>query len=149
MKRQLRRPSVTSTHRKSYKYLITGLFLLAVIHTYGVVQTKKLPESAAEVHEQTIRVDTQHILNRHAHYSDMPCKSEFPTDWDDERIIATTKKIAANDNADWRQEDNGYYVTEDVVSGVKVRVVVDREESRVITSYPTNVERNPCPANDR
>ncbi len=148
MKRQLKRPTVTGTKRKSYKYLITGLFLVAVIQTYGIVQNKMLPPDTAQEGKQQHQIDTQHILERHASYSDMPCKSEFPDTWDDTKIIDTVKIIAANDNQDWRREDNGYYVTEAMMSGVNVRVVVDREEHRVITSYPTNVERNPCPAND-
>ena len=77
-----------------------------------------------------------------------PCKSEFPADWDDQEIIDTTKQIAANDTVDWRREDNGYFVGEKLVEGVNVRVVLGADKREVITSYPINVKRNPCPAND-
>ena len=77
-----------------------------------------------------------------------PCKSEFPESWDNEKIIRVTKKIAANDNANWRQENNGYYVAEVLEDDVKVRVVLGPEKRKIITSYPTNRPRNPCPAND-
>ncbi|MEZ5901772.1 MAG: hypothetical protein R3D88_00495 [Alphaproteobacteria bacterium] len=56
--------------------------------------------------------------------------------------------IAANDNLNWEQQRNGYYVTEQPVGTVKVRVVKDRDGKNVVTAYPTNTPRNPCPAND-
>jgi hypothetical protein len=80
-----------------------------------------------------------------------PCKSEFPVDWTSKKIIENTLKIASNDNLNWRQGRNGYYVSEEMIEGVNVRVVLDRERDHVVTAYPTNVERNPCvrtPAND-
>jgi len=78
-----------------------------------------------------------------------PCKSEFPKHWDEDTIIKEVDLIAANDNLNWEQQRNGYYVTEQKVGTVNVRVVKGRENKRVITAYPTNVPRNPCPANDR
>ncbi len=78
-----------------------------------------------------------------------PCKSEFPKHWDEGTIIKEVELIAANDNLNWEQQRNGYYVTEQKVGTVKVRVVKGRENKNIITAYPTNVARNPCPANDR
>jgi len=75
----------------------------------------------------------------------IPCKSEFPQDWTAEKIITTTKQIAANDNLSWERQRNGYYVAEQTIDGLDVRVVLDREKDGVITAYPTNVPRNPCP----
>ena len=77
-----------------------------------------------------------------------PCKSEFPKHWDDEAIIKEISLIAANDNLNWEQQRNGYYVSEQKVGTVKLRVVKGRENKQVITAYPTNTGRNPCPAND-
>ena len=77
-----------------------------------------------------------------------PCKSEFPSDWNEEKIIETIDLIAANDNANWEQQRNGYHVHEQMVEGVKVRVVKGRENKQVITAYPLNMGRNPCPSND-
>lgn len=86
----------------------------------------------------------------HMYGQNKPCKSEFPASWDKEEIIRNVTKVAANDNLDWEQQDNGYYVAEDMVEGINVRVVLSQNKGRVITSYPTNVKRNPCPpaAND-
>jgi len=78
-----------------------------------------------------------------------PCKSEFPKHWDEDTIIKEVELIAANDNLNWEQQRNGYYVTEQKVGTVNVRVVKGRAGEKVITAYPTNVPRNPCPANDR
>lgn len=77
-----------------------------------------------------------------------PCKSEFPEGWDDQKIISVTRKIAANDNLPWERQRNGYYVAEDYESDIRVRVVKGPKKQRVITAYPVNVQRNPCPAND-
>ena len=76
-----------------------------------------------------------------------PCKSEFPKHWNEEVIIKEVDLIAANDNLNWQQQRNGYYVTEQQVGTVKVRVVKGRNNKDVITAYPTNVRRNPCPRN--
>lgn len=85
----------------------------------------------------------------HLHGQNKPCKSEFPKHWDEGTIIKEVDLIAANDNLNWEQQKNGYYVTEQKVGTVKVRVVKGRNGEDVITAYPTNVTRNPCPANDR
>lgn len=80
----------------------------------------------------------------HHHTANRPCKTEFPVSWDEDRIIETVKRLAANDNAPWRKEDNGYYVAEQMDGGVEVRVVLDEEGDDIITAYPTNLPRNEC-----
>ncbi len=77
-----------------------------------------------------------------------PCKSEFPKHWSDDTIIKEIEVIAANDNLNWEQQRNGYYVTEQKIGTIKVRVVKGRKNKQVITAYPTNTKRNPCPSND-
>ena len=77
-----------------------------------------------------------------------PCKSEFPKHWDDDTIIQKVELIAANDNLNWEQQRNGYHVAEQKVGTVNVRVVKGRKNEQVITAYPTNTGRNPCPVND-
>ena len=74
-----------------------------------------------------------------------PCKSEFPKDWDKSDILQTVKILATNDNLNWKQQKNGYYVAEDTIDGLRIRVVLDEEKDDVITAYPVNVSRNPCP----
>lgn len=81
----------------------------------------------------------------HRHGVGKPCKSEFPADWDDARIIDTIERLAANDNLFWKQEPNGYHTAEQSVDGVRIRVVMDKHKAQVITGYPVDVRRNPCP----
>lgn len=91
-----------------------------------------------------------HILQNHLAGKGIPCKSEFPAAWDEDHVVQTVQLLAANDNADWRVEGNGYRVSEQMSDGVEVRVVVDASNNEIITAYPLNVTRNPCeaPAND-
>lgn len=81
----------------------------------------------------------------HLHSVGKPCKSEFPADWDKKEIIDTIRSLAANDNADWEQQGNGYYVSEFVEGQIRIRIVIDSKKESVITAYPVNVKRNPCP----
>ncbi len=86
----------------------------------------------------------------HLHGTGKPCKSEFPADWDKQDVIDNVKKIAANDNLSWEEQSNGYHVAEQMVDDIEVRVVLNRDRTRIVTAYPTNVQRNACPraAND-
>jgi len=94
----------------------------------------------------------QHILygdkngGGHLHGTGHACKSEFPADWSADKVIRTVETQAANDNLRWTQQDNGYYVAETPVEQVKIRIVVDADKKNIITAYPVNVARNPCPA---
>ncbi len=108
-------------------------------------------------HPDVVHVSDQrrtHILygdetgGGHRHGLGKACKSEFPVDWDDARIITTVKRVAANDNLDWKKENFGLYTAEEMVDGVKVKVVLNKEKASVITAYPVNVTRNPCPVSN-
>lgn len=84
----------------------------------------------------------------HLHGTGKPCKSEFPAHWSADKIIDTTLRAAANDNIPWRQQENGYYVADVMAEDVRLRIVLNSDKSEVVTAYPINVQRNPCPAND-
>ncbi|MCC6597486.1 MAG: EndoU domain-containing protein [Alphaproteobacteria bacterium] len=90
-----------------------------------------------------------HIMSNHAHGTGIACKSEFPADWNEQKILSTLKDLAANDNLEWTHEDNGYDVGEQEIDGLKVRVVLNRAKNIIITGYPVSVERNPCPSSRR
>lgn len=128
--------------------------VFAMLFAFVYLQNRPLPSQT----EQTIRISDQranHILygdvrgGGHKFGIGTPCKSEFPSNWNDAKIISTAKQIAANDNINWRAGRNGYFVGEQMIDGVNVRVVLDAEKDDIITAYPTNRPRNPCPANDR
>lgn len=90
-----------------------------------------------------------HTGGGHMYGVGKPCKSEFPQDWDENKIINEINLVAANDNLKWEEQRNGYHVAESYVDDIKVRVVKGRENKQVITAYPLNTGRNPCPANDQ
>ena len=98
----------------------------------------------------------QHLLygdkrgGGHLHGIGKACKSEFPAGWDAKEVIDHVTAIAANDNLPWKQQNNGYHVAEQMVEDIRVKVVLNQDRTKIITAYPTNVERNPCPraAND-
>lgn len=82
----------------------------------------------------------------HFYGTGKPCKSEFPADWDEIRIRQRVSAIAANDNLPWQDQQNGYRVAEATEGSLRIRVVVDPARNAVVTAYPVNVRRNPCPA---
>lgn len=149
---------------KALKLFITTILLIGLIAFYGGEfenQEQTTPPSSAAPQPTEDKFTLSHRAKTHILYGDRsggghmhgigkPCKSEFPQDWDKDEIIQTVEKIAANDNLNWRKQDNGYYVTNKREDGLKIRVVLSRDKTEVITAYPLNVERNYCPktAND-
>lgn len=149
--------------KKNLETRSTGKFILAFVLLYAIAlfvfdlgpQQTSAPNIAAnDNHPALTQQSITHILygdargGGHKFGSGKPCKSEFPENWSDEKIIETITAIAANDNINWREEDNGYFVTESLQDNVRIRVVLNDDKTRIITAYPTNVKRNPCPAND-
>lgn len=124
---------------------------------------KTSPSLSSSLEEHDIKLSKSreiHILygdsrgGGHLHGVGKPCKTEFPKEWDKTKVISTVKQIAANDNLSWEQQTNGYFVTQQTVDDVRVRVVLDREMDDIVTAYPLNGTKNPChinkqnPAND-
>lgn len=147
---------------KALKLFIATVLLIGLIAFYGGEfenQEQATPTPSASTPKTETKNDKftlshrakTHILygdrsgGGHMHGIGKPCKSEFPEDWDKDEIIDTVEKIAANDNLNWRKQDNGYYVTNKKEDGLKIRVVVSPDKTEVITAYPLNVTRNPCP----
>lgn len=134
---------------------ILSFILTVLVALFFIIDAQTPPQTARQVPVITAQAE-QHMLHGdqwgggHLHGTGMPCKSEFPADWDADEVIAHVKSVAANDNLDWDKQDNGYYIAEQVVDGTRVRVVLNRDRSGIVTAYPTNVKRNPCPraAND-
>ena len=148
--------------KKTSEARSTGKFILsfALLYALALFLFDFAPNTPVQQHpaNDNTPVLTQqsitHILygdergGGHKFGSSKPCKNEFPKSWSDENIIESIQNIAANDNLYWREEDNGYFVTETMQGNIRIRVVLNDDKTRIITAYPTNVKRNPCPAKD-
>lgn len=107
---------------------------------------------AEDIHLDTER--TTHILDGdadgsggHRHGTGIPGKTEFPANWDDEKIIDTVVDIARRpDLPPKHQEWNDRWVARGTRDDVEVVVVVARD-GRIWTSWPTpdspGVVKNP------
>lgn len=147
-------------NKRIFHILIAAGLLLASVLGYQNAQVtgffEDLIQNPPEYEESVDPVITdsraQHILygdesgGGHKYGVGVPCKTEFPADWDDDDILSTLETIAANDNLTWREEPNGYHVAEDVRGTLKIRVVLGPEKQKIITGYPINLPRNPCPS---
>ena len=129
------------------------LAILIILFMSGVFSLDKITDKIRTDAPVTISESRkEHILRGdatgggHKFGTGKPCKSEFPKDWSSKDIVENVELIASNDNLPWKKQKNGYYTAEKMVDGVKVRVVLNRNRDEVITAYPTNVKRNPCPA---
>ncbi len=140
--------------RNISKYIVLAFLIFATIKiALNYSPSASLHDKADSLIEQPILTAKakQHILygnetgGGHKHGINKPCKSEFPKHWNDQKIITAIKEIAANDNLNWEKQKNGYYVAEEKHDAINVRVVLGRQQKKIITAYPTNVKRNPCP----
>ena len=145
--------------RRRGNRFLTKLFIMAIaiiaMARFGIVELAHVQRqmyAGAKVPPQLSAARAQHILygdnhgGGHLHGTGKPCKSEFPADWTTEMILSTVLKDAANDNLNWRHEDNGNEVAEVAESGVTIRLVVSARHDQIITAYPISTPRNPCPA---
>ncbi len=145
---------------KALKLFIGTALLIGLIAFYSGEFTNKKWQPPSSITSKTHATEDKFTLSQraktHILYGDhsggghiygtgKPCKSEFPQDWDKDEIIKTIEKIATNNNLDWRKQNNGYYVTNRKVNGLKIRVVLSTNKKEVITAYPINVKRNYCP----
>lgn len=136
------------------KYILAALVVVAlVISSYLAFGVQKIdvPQQISAEEETGAHINytvTNAALEKHLHGKNMPCKSEFPANWDAAKVTSTLTSMAQDPSLDWEKANNGYYVAEKTIEGLEVRVVVDRTDDVVVTGYPLNVQRNACPAND-
>jgi RHS repeat-associated protein len=71
-----------------------------------------------------------------------PGKSEFPSDWSDERVLGEISDVATDPQSSRQPGRGGREVVRGTRGGVDIEVIVD-QDSKIITGYPTNVDRNP------
>jgi hypothetical protein len=132
--------------RRGLLVILIALFFSGALSLDKIARTLGL-DGPVTVSEQS----KAHILHGdetgggHQFGAGRPCKSEFPKEWSGDDIIANVELIASNDNLPWRKQKNGYYTAEETVEGVRVRVILNGRRNDVVTAYPVNTGRNPCP----
>jgi hypothetical protein len=73
-----------------------------------------------------------------------PGKSEFPADWTDEKILDSISDAATDPSVKWSKPDKRGYITGSItIDGIDIKVVFDTKNNRIVSGYPTNVDRNP------
>jgi hypothetical protein len=75
-----------------------------------------------------------------------PGKSEFPASWSDEKILGEISDVATDPAADRRVDPkDGRTIVEGTRDGIRIRVIIEnpRVGERIVTGYPTNLQRNP------
>ncbi|MEM6455686.1 MAG: RHS repeat-associated core domain-containing protein, partial [Acidobacteriota bacterium] len=71
-----------------------------------------------------------------------PGKSEFPSDWSDDRVMHAISDVATDPNSKRRPGEGGRTIVEGVRDGVLVRVIQEGDGT-IVTGFPTNRPRNP------
>jgi RHS repeat-associated protein len=71
-----------------------------------------------------------------------PGKSEYPSDWSDEKILGEVSDIATDPISSTRPGRGGRIVVQGTRDSIDITVIVD-QNGRIVTGYPTNVPRNP------
>lgn len=92
---------------------------------------------------------TTHILDGdgptsggHRFGTGVPGKSEFPQNWSGQKIVSVISDIASDPKVQWSKPDaRGYATASSTHDGVDVKVVYDTKNGRVVTGYPTNLQR--------
>ncbi len=72
-----------------------------------------------------------------------PGKSEFPSTWSDDKILHEISDVATDPASKITPGRGGRTIAEGTRDGVDIRTVVERDGSRIVTGFPTNVPRNP------
>ena len=71
-----------------------------------------------------------------------PGKSEFPTNWTDDKIKGEISDVATDPGSNRTPGRGGRTVVQGTRDGIDITVVVEGN-GRIVTGFPTNVPRNP------
>lgn len=74
-----------------------------------------------------------------------PDKSEFPSNWTDDRIRGEISDVATDPNSVRTPQQGGRIKVEGTCGGVDITVIVEpgSKGGRIVTGYPTNTGKNP------
>jgi hypothetical protein len=116
---------------------------------YDALTTQPLQVTEADVPPNLVDPDrAKHILDGdgatsggHRSGTGKPGKSEFPADWSDEKILGEISDVATHPGSTTAPGRGGRSVVTGTRDGIDIEVIVGK--GKIITGYPTNVERNP------
>lgn len=74
-----------------------------------------------------------------------PGKSEFPSNWSDEKIAGEISDVATDPRSTRKPGRAGRTIVEGTRDGIDITVIVEpaSKGGRIVTGFPTNVPRNP------
>ncbi len=102
-----------------------------------------VPQARVTPSGRTHILDGEGEVGGHRPGTGTPGKSEFPTDWSDQKIIDEVESVA-NDPASTRSvQSNGRTRVEGSRDNVRIRVIVNPDGLSIRTAHPINVPLNP------
>jgi RHS repeat-associated protein len=74
-----------------------------------------------------------------------PGKSEFPSDWSDEKVLHEISDVATDPLSKPKAGRGGRPIVEGTRDGIDIQVVIENPEKgeRIVSGFPTNTQRNP------
>ena len=81
----------------------------------------------------------------HRYGTGKPGKSEFPSNWNDEKILHEISDVSTDPNSIFKAGRGGRTIVDGTRDGVDIRTVIENPNrgERIITGFPTNTPRNP------
>ncbi len=103
---------------------------------------KDAPPSIVDPDRATHILDGDKTGGGHRAGTGKPGKSEFPSNWSDDRVLGEISDVATDPKSTTSPGRGGRTVTRGTRGGVDIDVIVD-QNGRIVTGYPTNAPRNP------
>ena len=80
----------------------------------------------------------------HRFGTSQPGKTEFPQNWDDNKVIYDISDVATDPNSSWgAPQSNGNIPITGSRDGIDIKVIYDPNNDRIVTEFPTNTPKNP------
>jgi len=83
----------------------------------------------------------------HRNGTGKPGKSEFPSDWSDEKILGEISDVATDPESTVETQSDGRIISKGTRDGIDIKTVQEPASrgGRIVTGYPTNTPKNPKP----
>jgi uncharacterized protein RhaS with RHS repeats len=83
----------------------------------------------------------------HRNGTGKPGKSEFPSDWSDEKVLGEISDVATDPESTVVTQPDGRIISQGTRDGIDIKTVQEPalRGGRIVTGYPTNTPKNPKP----